>query len=69
MHAVTLTKYHNYPSKLIIKHANILSKVIKSHNVNLYRITPYNKCTELKYMYAQGPYCKSVASKRLKIPV
>ena len=46
-------KYHDYHSILILKHANILDEVMKSNDVNLYKITPYKKCIALKYMYAQ----------------
>ena len=53
IHAVTMMKYHDYHSILILKHANILDEVMKSNDVNLYKITPYKKCIALKYMYAQ----------------
>ena len=35
IHDVNMIKYKKYPSILILKHANILDEVIKSHNVNL----------------------------------
>ena len=53
INAITLTKYQMYPLKIILKHENILAEVIKSHCVNLYKITPYNKCTSLKSTCAQ----------------
>ena len=53
IHDVTMTKCQKYPSKLILKHANVLDQVIKLHNVYLYNITPYKKFTVLKSMYAQ----------------
>ena len=61
IHAVSMTKYQKYLSIL-----NILAKVIKSHDLNLYKITPYNKCTVLKSTYAQLPYWKLVARKRFQ---
>ena len=56
IHAVSVTKYQNYTSILILKHANVLAEVIKSHGVWMYKIMTYKKCTALKYTYAQWPY-------------
>ena len=53
MHTVNLTKHHNDPWKLILKHAICLAQVIKLHDVDLYNITPYKKCTVLESTYAQ----------------
>ena len=53
IHAVSVTKYQKYPSILILKHVNVLSEVIKSHDVHLYKIKPYSKYTVLKSTYAQ----------------
>ena len=53
IHDFTMTKYHNHPSKLILKHENVLSKGIILHDVNLYQITLYNKCTVIKSTYAK----------------
>ena len=53
IHAVSVTKYQNYPSILILKHANVLAQVIKSHDEHFYNITSYKKFIVLKYTYAQ----------------
>ena len=36
--SVNVTKYKNYPSILILTHANVLAEVIKSHNVHYIRL-------------------------------
>ena len=41
IHAVSVTKYHIYPSILILKHTNVLAEVIKSHDIYIYKIVPY----------------------------
>ena len=41
IHAVIPMECDRYPSKLILKDMNVLSEVIKSHNVNLFNMTPY----------------------------
>ena len=56
IHDVPLMKYQNYPLKIMLKHANALAQVIKLHDVHLYYITPYKKCSLLKYMYVKLPY-------------
>ena len=56
-----MKKYQKYHSIL-----NILAKVIKSHDVHLYKITPYNKCTVLKSTYENVSYWKLVASERFQ---
>ena len=53
INSTTLTNYQKYSSKVIIKHANILDPLIKSHNLHLNKIPPYRKCTIIKYTYAQ----------------
>ena len=34
IHATTPEKYHNYPTTLILKHANFFAQVMKSHDVH-----------------------------------
>ena len=41
-------EYEKNPSKLILKYMNVLAEVIKSHDVYLLNMTPYNKCTASK---------------------
>ena len=53
IHAVTLMRYHTYPSQLILKHVNDLAEEVKSYDVYVYKNMPYKKFTVLKYMYAQ----------------
>ena len=53
INAATMKVYHQHPSKLILKYANVLSQSIESHNVHLYKIAPYKKCKVLKYTYVQ----------------
>ena len=64
IHVFSVIKYHHYPSMFILKHANVLAELIKSHGVYFYKITPYKKFTVLKYTYAQFPYWTSVANKK-----
>ena len=45
---------------------NVLAEVIKSHDVNLYKIAAYNKCTLLKSTYAQYPFLKYLQEKGFK---
>ena len=53
IHSVSVKKYQNYPSILMIKNVNILDEVIKLHDVHLYQITTHKKFTALKSTYAQ----------------
>ena len=69
INAVSVTKYQKYPSILILKHTNVLSEVTKLHDVNLYKIIPYNKCTVLKSTYTQRPYWKFFEIESFQIPV
>ena len=41
IYAVIPTKYQKYPSTTILKHANILAKVIKLPYRNLHNMTPH----------------------------
>ena len=45
---------------------NVLAEVIKSHDVNLFNMTPYSKYTILKYMCAQWPYTKLITNKKFQ---
>ena len=45
IHVISMMKYHKYPSISILKQANVLSEVIKFHDVHLYKVTLYKKCT------------------------
>ena len=53
IHAVSVTKYQKHPSTSIPKYVILLAEVIKSHDVRLYNITMYNKCTVLNASYTQ----------------
>ena len=66
---VSVIKYQKYSWILIIKHADVLAEVIKSHDVNLYNIMQDKKCKLLKSTYTQWPYCKLVGNKKFQTPV
>ena len=48
LHASIPTSWYKYTTILILKHANALSEVIKSHNVNSVNMTPCSKYTIIK---------------------
>ena len=52
-HTAIPTKFQNYPSTTILKHANIFAEVNKSHHVHILKRKPCNKCALLKAIYAQ----------------
>ena len=66
---VSVTKYQKYSSIVLPKYVNILADIIKSYDVHLYNIAPYNKYIVLQSTYAKWPYCKLVANKMFQIPV
>ena len=47
----------------------LLAEVIKLYGVQVYKITPYNKCTVLKYTYSRWPYYKLAVRKGFQILV
>ena len=53
IYLIIVVKYQKYTSILILKHANFLAEGIKSHDVRLYNIMLYKKCTVLKTTSAQ----------------
>ena len=51
IHDVIPKKYHKYPSKTILKHANILAKVNKLHKGSLYNMTPHDSSSVIIHIY------------------
>ena len=50
-------KVRSSPKKNL-KYVNILTELIKLHNVHLFNLTPYKKCTVLKSTYEKLTYRK-----------
>ena len=69
IHVAIPTEYDKYPSEWILKHANVLSEVIKLQNVHLFNTKIYKKRTVLKSMCVQWQYRKFFTNKGFQTPL